>query len=66
MIPTARSAAFVYQMEQILDLYEQPYNADYPVVCLDESPKQLIEQQIFAAANGQRCHDSEYMRRGVA
>ena len=53
-------------MEQVLDLYEQPYDADYPVVCLDESPKQLIEQQIFTARNGQRFHDSAYVRRGVA
>ena len=44
MIPAAQSAAFVCQMEQVLDLYEQPYDADYPVVCLDESPKQLMEQ----------------------
>jgi len=66
VIPAAQSAAFVCQMEQVLDLYEQPYDADYPVVCLDESPKQLIEQQLFIAANGQRYHDSEYVRRGVA
>ena len=66
MIPAAKSAAFVCQMEQVLDLYEQPYDADYPVVCLDESPKQLIERQEFTAANGQRRHDSEYVRRGVA
>ena len=52
MIPAAQSAAFVCQMVQVLDLYEQPYDADYPVVCLDESVKQLIEQQIMAAANG--------------
>ena len=44
MIPAAKSAAFVCQMEQVLDLYEQPYDVDYPVVCLDEFPKQLIEQ----------------------
>ena len=42
VIPAAKSAAFVCQMEQVLDLYEQPYDPDYPVVCLDESPKQLI------------------------
>ena len=53
-------------MEQVLDLYEQPYDADYPVVCLDESPKQLIEKRVFMAKNGQRCYDSEYVRRGVA
>ena len=59
MIPAAQSAAFVCQMEQVLDLYEQPYDADYPVVCLDESPKKLIEQQLFIARNGQRFHNSE-------
>ena len=66
MIPAAKSAAFVCQMEQVLDLYERPYDADYPVVCLDESPKQLIEQKEFVTSNGRRCHDSEYVRRGVA
>ena len=39
VIPAAQSAAFVCQMEQVLDLYEQPYDVDYPVVCLDEFPK---------------------------
>ena len=39
VIPAAQSAAFVCQMEQVLDLYEQPYDADYPVVCLDEFPR---------------------------
>ena len=32
-------------MEPVLDLYEQPYDADYPVVCLDESPKQLLDYE---------------------
>ena len=50
----------------MLDLYEQPCDADCPVVCPDESPKQLTKQPTFAAANGQRCHDSAYVRRGVA
>lgn len=66
MIPATKSAAFVCQMEQVLDLYEQPYDPDYPVVCLDESPKQLIEQQTFTGSNGRRYHDSVYLRRGVA
>jgi len=51
VIPAAQSAAFVCQTEQVLDLYEQPYDADYPVVCLDEFPRQLIEQQIFTDRN---------------
>ena len=52
-------------MEQVLDLYEQPYDADYPVVCLDESPKQLLDYEQFTTSTGQRCRDSEYVRRGV-
>ena len=66
MIPAEQSASFVCQMEQVLDLYEQPYDADYPVVCLDESPKQLLDYEQFTTSSGQRCRDSEYVRRGVA
>ena len=29
-------------MEDVLDLYEAPYDPAYPMVCFDESPKQLI------------------------
>jgi hypothetical protein len=31
-------------MEQVLDVYKMPYNPKYPVVCMDESPKQLIRE----------------------
>ncbi len=33
-------------MEDVLDVYAQPYNADYPVVCFDERPCFLIEDTI--------------------
>jgi hypothetical protein len=36
------SAEFVAPMEDVLDLYEAPYDPARPVVCFDESPKQLI------------------------
>ena len=65
MIPAEQSAAFVCQMEQVLDVYEQPYDADFPVVCLDESPKQLLDYEEFTASNGQQYRNSEYVRRGV-
>jgi len=29
-------------MEEVLDVYARPYNPNKPVVCFDESPKQLI------------------------
>ena len=66
MIPAEQSAAFVCQMEQVLAVYEAPYDADYPVVCVDESPKQLIEYETFVDEKGQHYRDSEYVRQGVA
>lgn len=54
-------------MESVLDVYERPYNADYPVVNLDESPKQLIGQvcKPFIASDGTKYEDYEYVRNGV-
>ncbi len=55
-------------MEQVLDVYKRPYNADYPVVCMDESPKQLIEDATpsIAMKPGQETReDYEYIRHGV-
>ncbi len=66
MIPAAGSAAFVCQMEQVLAVYEAPYDAEYPVVCLDESPKQLLDYEVFTDTKGQRYRDSAYVRHGVA
>jgi len=34
----------VANMEMVLDVYKRPYNELYPVVCMDESPKQLIAE----------------------
>lgn len=31
-------------MEQVLNVYKRPYDEKYPVVCMDESPKQLIRE----------------------
>jgi hypothetical protein len=43
-IPPEANAEFVWRMEAILDLYKLPYDPDYPVVCMDESSKQLIAE----------------------
>jgi transposase len=66
IIPEA-SAEFVCQMEQVLDVYQRPFDEQYPVVCLDESPKQLIEEKRtpVKASNGTTLYDSEYIRHGV-
>jgi len=58
----------VANLEMVLDVYKRPYNAQYPVVCMDESPKQLIaETKIpFKASPGKPAkHDYEYKRCGV-
>jgi hypothetical protein len=55
-------------MEDVLDLYEEPYDAKRPVVCFDESPKQLIEEvcQPLPPEPGQPArYDVEYKRNGV-
>jgi DDE superfamily endonuclease len=56
-------------MEQVLDVYKRPYNADFPVVCMDESPKQLIKEIKVPVPmkSGQPVRqDFEYERCGVS
>jgi hypothetical protein len=56
-------------MEDILDLYAEPYNPKRPVVCFDEKPLQLLEETRVPRppAPGQTAlYDSEYRRKGTA
>lgn len=55
-------------MENVLEVYAQPYDALHPVICLDESPKQLLEDKRAALQqkDGSWKVDSEYKRHGVA
>jgi transposase len=66
-IPAA-DAEFVALMEIILDLYEQAYDPARPMVCFDETSKQLIEhtRRPLPTKPGQvqRC-DYEYRRNGT-
>lgn len=55
-------------MEDVLELYRLPYDANYPVLCMDEASKQLIaETRIpLPIQEGQPVrYDHEYERRGV-
>lgn len=55
-------------MEDVLDLYEQPYNPLFPLLCFDETPYQLIGEKLvpIAMKPGQpQRYDSEYTRNGV-
>lgn len=69
VIPPKQNSEFVANMERVLDVYKRPYNADYPVVCMDESPKQLVEEARPSTAMkpGQETRvDYEYIRHGCA
>ena len=69
MIPPLANSDFVAHMESVLDVYKMPYDKRYPVVCMDESPKQLIKQTRIPIARkpGQDAkEDYEYSRQGVA
>jgi hypothetical protein len=55
-------------MEMVLDVYKRPFDSRYPVVCMDESPKQLIAETktpIKAFPGQPAKHDYEYKRCGV-
>ena len=42
-IPSKEDADFVACMEDVLDVYELPYDPMYPVICMDEKPYQLLD-----------------------
>lgn len=52
-------------MEQVLSVYEREYDLNHPVICLDESPKQLLETRQLIGQDGSLYCDSEYIRHGV-
>jgi hypothetical protein len=68
IIQAGADATFVAQMEQVLDVYKRPYNPDYPVVCMDEMPRQLIGEiatPIHPKPGRMERHDYEYKRNGT-
>ena len=69
MIPPKESARFVWRMEEVLDLYEEPYDPKRPVVCFDERPCQLlaeVREPLGLGAGRPERRDHEYKRRGMA
>ncbi len=68
MIPPDQNGDFVANMERVLDIYKQPYHPEFPVICMDESPKQLIKetrQSITSKPGSLAKFDYEYERCGV-
>ena len=55
-------------MEEVLDVYKRPYDEQRPIVCMDESPKQLISEareSIPMEKGKERRVDYEYVRHGM-
>lgn len=68
VIAPARSGEFVANMEKVLDIYKKPYDAEHPVICMDESPKQLIQElrsPIAMKVGKEKRVDYDYLRHGV-
>ena len=67
-IPEA-SAEFVCKMEDVLEVYKRGYDEKKPVICMDETTKQLIKETIeplpMKAGQSQR-YDTEYERNGTS
>jgi hypothetical protein len=60
---------YISKMEDVLELFERPYNPEEPVVCLDEKPVTLHAdvRPLSPAAPGREARrDNEYERRGTA
>ena len=69
MIPPEQNASFVANMEDVPDLYHQPFNPAVPVICMDEQPVQLIEEKhnpIEPVPGQPLRYDYEYKRNGTA
>jgi hypothetical protein len=67
-IPSKEDAEFVACMEDVLDVYELPYNPMRPVVCMDEKPYQLLgnaREPLPMRPGNDKKTDSEYIRNGT-
>jgi DDE superfamily endonuclease len=68
-IPPKQSAAFVYHMEDVLEVYQRQHDPKRPVVCLDETFRQLIgeaREPLPAAPGRVERYDCVYVRNGTA
>lgn len=68
-IPPEHSAEFVAAMEDVLAVYQRPPDPVHPVICMDETSKQLVSETRISlpAGPGQpQREDYEYERHGVA
>jgi len=63
------TAEYIAAMEDVLDLYAEDYNEQFPVVCFDETSKQMVRElrpRLVAESGKIERFDYEYKRNGVA
>jgi len=68
-IPPKRSAGFVFHLENVLEVYQRPYDSRFPLICMDGLSQQLtLETQTPLPARPGRteCFDYESVRNGTA
>lgn len=56
-------------MEDVLEVYQKAYDENYPVICMDEKPLQLLGEKrkpIRANSDAITRYDNEYVRQGTA
>jgi hypothetical protein len=69
VIPPDANAGFVASMEDVPEVYQRPHDQHRPVVCLDETTKQLIKETrvpVSARPGRPARHDYEYEHNGTA
>ena len=69
MIPPKANAAFVAAMEDVLEVYTRPHDPSRPLVCLDETSKQLVDEMrtpLPVQPGRAARYDYEYKRNGTA
>ena len=69
MIPPEQNADFVAHMEDVLDVYHEPYDPSCPMICMDEQPIQMVKEtrsSIPMEPGEVERRDYQYDRVGVA
>jgi hypothetical protein len=67
-LPAQADGEFVYHMEDVLAVYQHPYDPLHSTVCMDELSKQLVgevAEPLPLKAGQPRRYDYEYVRHGV-
>jgi hypothetical protein len=72
-MPPEQSARFVAKMEDVLSVYQRPYDPDHhdpdhPVVCIGEMSRQLLKhvrEPIEVRSGAPRRYDHHYQRNGT-